>query len=63
MEPEKLSDEPLDPVPCHRVSCFSTGGDPEPRNAHPILGINKRKVRCLHSPAPPICFDKIPRVQ
>jgi hypothetical protein len=33
VEPEKLSDKPLDPVPCHRVSCLATGGDPKPQYA------------------------------
>jgi hypothetical protein len=63
MEPEKLSDEPLDLVSCHRVSCFATDGDPEPRHAQPVLGVNDRKVRRLLFPARPIYFDKVRRVQ
>ena len=63
MEPEKLSDEPLDLVSYHRVSCFATDSDPEPRNAQPILSVNNREVRCLLSSARPIYFDKVPGVQ
>ena len=47
MQPEKLPDEPLDPVPFNRVPNFFAGRDPQPRKTEPVFLENQNKVSCM----------------
>jgi len=51
MQPEKLPDEPLDPVPLNRVPNFFADRNPQPRKAQPVFFENQNKMSCMEASA------------
>ena len=51
MQPEKLPDEPLDPVPLNRVPNFFADRNPQPRKAQPVFLENQNKMSCMTASA------------
>ena len=63
VEPAKLSNEPLDPVPLYGIPYPFTDGDPQSRYAQPIAQAKDREMGRVISFAPSIYIDKVLSIQ